>query len=215
QFILPINCTNVLLEDFTVAEAGPLWTVHLAYCQNVIARRLNIRAPESPGSDGIIVDSCRNVLIEDCDIQSTEDCIALKSGMNEDGQRVNKPTENVVIRRTRATKGQGAIAIGSDMSGGVRNVFVHDCHFDGPATGIRLKAARGRGGVVEHVFIHDITMGKILGEAIQLTSEYPSFVIPHGKPPVFRDIHIRNVTCEHARTAARLGGLAERMLRDM
>ena len=95
-----------------------------------------MNAPDGPNNDGIIIDSSRNVVIEDCTLNTREDCIALKSGLNEDGRRVGKPTENVIVRRTRATGGAGGITIGSDMSGGVRNVFVHDCHYDGPSAGM-------------------------------------------------------------------------------
>ena len=214
QFILPINCTDVLLEDFTIAEGGPFWTVHVAYCENVCIRGLKIDAAEGPNNDGIVIDSSRNVVIEDCHLQSSEDCVSLKSGLNEDGWRVNKPTENVIVRRVKATRGKGGMTIGSDMSGGVRNVFVHDCVYDGPQVGIRLKAARGRGGVVEDVYIQDIEMGRIGGDAIQLTTEYKSFVKPDGKAPIFRNIRIRNVTCKDAATAARMVGLPDAPLRD-
>jgi polygalacturonase len=212
QFISPVNCTNVLLEDFTVGEAGPCWTIHLAYCENVTVRRLNITAPEGPTVDGIVIDSTRNVVVEDCALHTNGDAVALKSGMNEDGCRVGRATENVVVRRTRATAGTGGFSIGSEMSGGVRNVLVHDCHYDGTTAGIRVKAARGRGGVVEDVFFRDITMGRIAGDAIELTTEYPLFVAPNGRPPVFRNIQLRNVTCAHAGTAARMVGLRDSAL---
>jgi polygalacturonase len=213
--ICPINCTNVLLEDFTVGEGGPQWTVHVAYCENVVVRRLRIIAPHGPSNDGIIIDSSRNVIVEDCDLHTAEDGVALKSGMNEDGRRVGKPTENVIVRRIRATHGRGGMAIGSDMSGGVRNVFVHDCHFDGPSAGIRFKAARGRGGVVEDVVVQDITMGRIAGAAIELATDYPSFLSPHGQPPAFRNIRIGNITCANAKTAVRMEGMADQMLRGI
>jgi polygalacturonase len=215
QFIAPVNCTNVLLEDFTVGEGGPCWTIHLAYCQNATIRRLNIAAPEGPSCDGIVIDSTRNVLVEDCVLHTSGDAVALKSGMNEDGCRVGKPTENVVVRRTRVTAGTGGVSIGSEMSGGVRNVLVHDCEYDGPKNGIRVKAARGRGGVVEDIVFRDITMGRIDGDAIQFTTEYPLFAAPNGKPPVFRNIHVKNVTCARAKTAARMVGLPDSALRDI
>jgi polygalacturonase len=215
QFICPVNCTNVLLEDFTIGEAGPFWNVHVTYCRNVTVRGLRVHAPDGPNTDGIVIDSSRDVLIEDCELHTGEDCVGLKSGLNEDGWRVGRPTENVVIRRVRATGGYGGVAIGSDMSGGVRRVLVHDCHFDGTTVGIRLKAARGRGGVVEDVFVRDVTMGRVTGDAIQMTTEYSTFVSPDGKVPVFRNIHVRGVTCEHARTAARLIGLHDSPLRDV
>jgi polygalacturonase len=215
QFISPVNCTNVLLEDFTIGEAGPCWTIHLAYCENVTVRRLTISAPDGPQADGIVLDSSRNVLVEECELRANGDAIALKSGMNDDGCRVGKPTENVVVRNTRVVGGTGGVCIGSEMSGGMRNVLVHDCHFDGCGAGIRVKAARGRGGVVEEIVFRDITMGRIEGDAIQLTTEYPLFVSPSGKAPVFRNIQIKNVTCEQAKTAARMIGLPDSALREI
>jgi polygalacturonase len=107
QLIAPINCTNVLLEDFTVGEAGPCWTVHLAYCENVTVRRLTISAPDGPQADGIVLDSSRNVVVENCTLHTAGDAVAIKSGMNEDGFRVGRATENVVVRDTRVTCGTG------------------------------------------------------------------------------------------------------------
>src|SRR5207249_11150074 len=97
QFIMPIDCTNVLLEDFAISESGPLWNIHVAYCSNVIIRRLSINAPDGPNNDGIVIDSSRDVLVEDCDLHTSDDAVSLKSGMNEDGWRVGRPTENVLI----------------------------------------------------------------------------------------------------------------------
>jgi polygalacturonase len=215
QLILAINCTNVLLDGFKITDGGPQWIVHIAYSSGVQIRRLKIEAADGPNNNGIVIDSSRNVIIEDCHLHTADDCIGLKSGMNEDGWRVGMPTENVIVRRIRATKGTGGFAIGSDMSGGVRNVFVHDCQFDGLTAGIRFKAARGRGGVVQDVFVNNITMGDIPGEAIQLTSEYPSFVRMDGRAPEFRNIKISNVTCKRAKTAVRMIGLHDSALRNV
>jgi DNA sulfur modification protein DndE len=111
--------------------------------------------------------------------------------------------------------GTGGVSIGSEMSGDVRNVLVHDCHYDGLTNGIRIKAARGRGGVVEEIYFRDITMGRIDGDAIQLTTEYPLFVASNGKAPVFRNIRIKNITCAQAKTAARMIGLPDSALREI
>jgi polygalacturonase len=215
QFIMLIDCAGVLLEDFTISEGGPLWNVHVAYSHDVIIRRLRIDTPDGPNNDGVVIDSSRDVIVEDCDLRTGDDCVSLKSGMNEDGWRVGRPTENVLVRRIRATGGHGGIAIGSDMSGGVRNVLVEDCHYDGVQTGIRMKAARGRGGVVEDVFIRNITMGRISGDAIQITTEYSAFMSRDGKVPMFRNIHIANITCDQAKTAVRMTGLADRALQNI
>jgi polygalacturonase len=176
---------------------------------------VRIDTPDGPNNDGIDIDSSSNVVIEDCELNTSDDCIALKSGLNEDGWRVGRATENIVIRRVKATGGCGGITIGSEMSGGVRNVFVHDCHYDGPSAGIRMKAARGRGGVVENIHIRGITMGRINGDAIQMTTEYPSFARSDGAPPDFRDIHIRDVTCADAQTAVRVNGVSDAPFRGL
>jgi len=163
-----------------------------------------------------VIDSSRNVVIDDCDVRAGGDCVALKSGMNEDGWRVGRATENVVVRNVRARGGESGVAIGSEMSGGVRNVLVDGGHVDGTDVGVRFKAARGRGGVVEDVFVRDLTLGHIGGDAIQLTTEYSTFVSPDGRPPEFRNIQFTNLTCDRADgAAARLVGLHDLPLRQV
>lgn len=215
QFIAFIDCRNVLLEDFRIDEAGPFWTIHTAYCSHVLMQRLHIHTPDGPNTNGIVIDSTRDVLIQDCELQTNDDCISLKSGLNEDGWRVGLPTENVTIRRVRAVGGHGAISFGSEMSGGIRKIKVHDCSCEDVVVGIRMKAARGRGGVVEDVEIRDFAMGHIRGDAIHITTEYSSFVSPDGRPPVFRNISIRNITCEQAQAAARMIGLPDSALENI
>jgi polygalacturonase len=215
QFIMAIDCANVLLDNFSIVEGGPSCNIHLAYCRNAIVRRIAIDAPDGPSNDGIEIDSSRDVLVEDCEIRTSDDCISLKSGMNEDGWRVDRPTENILIQRIRATAGEGGIAIGSEMSAGVRNVLVQNCRYDGVRTGIRMQAARGRGGVVQDVFVQDVEMGRILGDAIQVTTEHSSFIARDGRVPTFRNIHIRNVDCQESQTAVRMVGLPDRALSNI
>ena len=175
QFISPINCRNVLLEGFTVAEPGPFWTIQFIYCENVIARGLSIHTKGGPNTDGINLDSTRNALIEYCLLDVGDDAVCLKSGINEDGRRVGKPTENVVVRNVTALSSHGGMVIGSDTSGGVRNVLAYDCVYDGSDVGIRLKSNASRGGVVENLYYRNITMRKV-------TSTSAS-----GKPLSFRN----------------------------
>ncbi|MFT3786513.1 MAG: glycoside hydrolase family 28 protein [Tepidisphaeraceae bacterium] len=216
QFVMFINCRQVLLDEFTIAEGGPHWTIHIAYGRDVVMRRLHIHATEGPNNDGIVIDSSRNVLIEDCDVRSSEDCISLKAGMNEDGLRVSRPTENVLVERVRGGGGAGGVAIGSEMSGGVRNVVVRNCQFEDVRTGVRLKAARGRGGVVERVHFRDITLAGECDHAVQVTSEHDTFVKNDGLPPTFRAVQIERLSCHRAkRTAVNLTGLADAPLRDL
>jgi formylglycine-generating enzyme required for sulfatase activity len=216
QLISPINCRNVLLEGFTIAEPGPFWTIHAVYCENVIMRRLSIRTAGGPNTDGLNTDSCRNVLIEHCAFDTGDDCIAMKSGINEDGWRVGRPTENVVIRHIRTRRGHGGVVFGSETSGGIRNVYIHDCAFNGTDVGIRLKSTRGRGGVVESIHIENVTMERIRTEAIRINTHYRAWFSSNGgKAPTFRTIGIRNVTCTGARAAAHIVGLPEQPIENL
>jgi polygalacturonase/dienelactone hydrolase len=223
QFISPINCRNVLLEGFTIAEAGPFWTIHLVYCENVIARGLTILTkqkpdgPPPPNTDGLNLDSSRNALVEYCFFDVGDDAICLKSGINDDGRRVGRPTENVVVRQVTTNWCLGGIVIGSEMSGGVRNVLVQDCVFDGSNTGIRLKSNAARGGVVENIHLRDITMHRIKTDAITLITNYASWG-PAGdaaRHPIFRNLIIENVTCDEAGRALIVEGTTHRRVENV
>jgi len=210
QFISPINCTNVLLEGFTIAEPGPFWTIDLVYCDRVIVRRLKVLTEGGPNTDGLNVDSSTNVLIEHCFFNTGDDCICMKSGMNEDGWRVGRPTENVVVRCNRTARGHGGIVFGSDTSGDIRNVYAHSCVFEGTDVGIRLKSTRGRGGVVENLWFERINMADIRREAIQITTAYRAWMgTTEGKAPTFRDIRLREINVTGAQQAMYVEGLPE------
>jgi len=210
QLISPVNCSNVLLEGFTIAEPGPFWTIDLIYCDRVIVRRLKVLTEGGPNTDGLNVDSSTNVLIEHCFFNTGDDCICMKSGMNEDGWRVGRPTENVVVRYNGTARGHGGAVFGSDSSGDIRNVYVHSCIFDGTDVGIRLKSTRGRGGVVERLWFENIDMAGIRREAIQMTTAYRAWMgTTEGKAPTFRDIIFRNINVMGADQAMRIEGLPE------
>ena len=223
QFISPINCRNVLLEGFTIAEAGPFWTIHLVYCENVIARGLTVLTKQRPGgplppnTDGLNLDSSRNVLVEYCFFDVGDDAVCLKSGINEDGRRVGRPTENVVVRQVTTNWCLGGIVIGSEMSGGVRNVLVQNCVFDGSNTGIRLKSNAARGGVVDNIHLRDITMRRIKTDAITLITNYANWG-PAGEAarhPIFRNLIIENVTCDEAERALMVEGTTHRRVENL
>jgi polygalacturonase len=134
--------------------------------------------------------------------------------MNEDGWRVRRPCENILIRHCRMSEGHGAVAIGSGMSGGVRNVYVHDCHFSGGDQGIRLKSMRGRGGIVENVYFANIRISSMRREAIVLSMFYGSSTAASRSdaPPAFRNIHIRDIICDSAGMAIDICGLSEQRI---
>ena len=214
-FFQPIGCRDVLIEGVTFRN-GPMWTIHPVYCENVTTRGVTVLT-EGPNTDGLNPDSCRNVRIENCRFSTGDDCIAINSGKNEDGRRVGRPCERIVIRHCRMEHGHGGVVIGSGMSGGVRDVLVHDCTFDGTQRGIRLKAVRGRGGVVENVWFRDITMSRIEAEAIVMDLHYadPTVTPRLDAAPTFRDIHVARIRCDGAGTAIRLRGLPEQPLENI
>lgn len=187
-----------------------MWTVHPVYCENVLVRGITVRS-EGPNTDGLNPDSCRNVLVEGCSFHTGDDCIAINSGMNEDGWRVATPCQNIMIRDCTMSEGHGAVAIGSGISGGVRNVYVGDCRVTGGDQGIRLKSMRGRGGFVENVYFENIHMANLRREAIVLNMFYGSSTAASRSeaPPAFCDVHIKDVTCERAGVAAAIRGLPE------
>jgi polygalacturonase len=212
QFLETVSCRNVLVEGVTFVD-GPMWTVHPVYCENVLVRGITVRS-EGPNTDGLNPDSCCNVIIEDCSFHTGDDCIAINSGMNEDGWRVNRPCENIEVRNCSMSEGHGAVSIGSGMSGGVRNVHIHDCRITGGDQGIRLKSMRGRGGFIESVRVENIQMAGLRHEAIILNMYYGSSTAASRSdvPPAFRDIRVSNVTCESAGVGVVLRGLPEQRI---
>lgn len=207
------ECRHVLLDGPTF-QNPPYWTLHPLLCEDVTVRNVTVRNPcYAANGDGLNPDSCRNVLIEHCVFSTGDDCIAINSGKDEDGRRVGRPCENVTIRHCRMERGHGGVVIGSGMSGGVRDVRVHDCTFVGTDNGLRFKTRRGRGGVVEDIRISDITMSDIRGDAIRFNMYYMEDESPSApvteRTPRFRSFHVSNVTCEGAQTAICLRGLPE------
>jgi len=214
-FIQPYRCKNVLIEGVTVTNS-PFWTVTPLYCENVTIHAVTVHNPESPNTDGINPDSCRNVHISDCDISVGDDCITIKSGRDADGRRVGRPAENYTITNCTMAHGHGGVVIGSEMSGGVKNITIANCVFDGTDRGIRIKSARGRGGVIEDVRVSNVVMRQIRREAVVLTTFYEkSDPEPASeRTPVFRNIRFCGITGD-AKVAGELTGLAEKPLQGI
>lgn len=209
SFLSFVSCTNVLLEDFTIGS-GPNWTIHPIYCQNTIIRGVQV-ITDGPNNDGIDPDSCRDLLIENCTFDTGDDCVVLKSGYNEDGWRVGRPTENVVMRNCFSQRGHGGLVIGSEMSGGVRNVFMEDCRFEGTDRAIRIKSRADRGGVVERIYARNLRVKNLQREVAILNMDYGADRNQplNLKPPVFRDMQFENITGDGVPTAILIQGMAE------
>jgi polygalacturonase len=210
-----LGCKNVLIEGVTLRN-GPFWTIHPVYSENVIVRRVRVET-SGPNNDGCDPDSSRNVLIEDSFFSTGDDCVVIKSGLNEDGWRVGKPSENIVVRRLHGERGHGGVVIGSEMSGGVRNVWVTDSEFVGTDRGLRIKSMRGRGGVIENIFYEHVRHEAIRMMVVEVTSFYANSTLqPKSEaPPTIRQVHVSNVTARGARQAIDIVGLPELPVSDV
>ncbi|MDR2938539.1 MAG: glycoside hydrolase family 28 protein [Prevotellaceae bacterium] len=205
------ECKNVRIEGVTIVNS-PFWTVNPAFCDNVTVTGVTINNPPSPNTDGINPTSCRNVHISDCHISVGDDCITIKSGRDADGRKWNRPCENITITNCTMLSGHGGVVIGSEMSGSVRKVTISNCVFDGTDRGIRLKASRGRGGVVEEIRVSNIVMKNIKREAFVFNLFYdknqPEEPVSE-RTPTFRNIHISNVTGSEVKQACLVLGINE------
>lgn len=215
SFIQFIDSKTILIEGVTVTN-GPMWTIHPVYSENIVVRRVTVET-EGPNGDGCDVDSVRNMLIEDSIFHTRDDCIVIKSGLNEDGWRVGRASENIVIRRVAFTKGHGGVVIGSEMSGGVRRVFAEKCVMNGVNRGLRIKSREGRGGFVEDVWYQDMNHQALLEEGIQITTFYgASTVEPRTRAaPLVRRIFVRNVYGQAAKQAFEILGLPSQPIRQV
>lgn len=210
------DCTNVRVEGVTFRNA-PFWTLHLLFSEDVTIRGAKFLNPQhAPNTDGIDIDSSRRVLIEDCHADVGDDAFCLKSGRDEDGRRVNRPTEDVTIRRCTVAHAHGGVVIGSETSGGIRRVHFEDCTFDGTDNGFRLKTMRGRGGVVEDVQAENIRIRNV-DNAVLITMQYaktPAEPVSERTPRV-RDVHLKNITVRGAKHAGLVLGLEEMPVEDV
>jgi DNA sulfur modification protein DndE len=220
------NCRNVLLEGVTF-ENSPAWTMHLTVSRHITIKKVTVKNPwYGQNTDALDLESCANVLVDGCSFDTGDDGICIKSGRDEEGRRRGLPTENVIAVNTTVYHAHGGFVIGSEMSGGARNLYVSNCTFIGTDIGLRFKTVRGRGGVVEKIYASDITMKDIAGEAISFDMYYmakdpvplagekremPKMeTLPVTEAtPIFRDFHISNIVCRGAEKALFIRGIPE------
>ena len=218
MFISPINCKNVLIEGISL-ENTPFWNIVPVYCDRVIIRGVTVNSVGIPRGDGIDIESTRNVLIEYCTLSCGDDCFTMKAGRGEDGMRVNKPTENVVVRFCLAREGHGGITVGSETAGVIRNLYVHDSVFDDTGVGIRFKTRRPRGGGGENLYYERIRMSlrddafrwDMLGSKMyvgELATRLPALKV-NRLTPFFRNIVAKDFIIEKAKSLIRIDGIPE------
>lgn len=199
-FFQPCRSSNVCIEGVTIRNS-PFWELNPVLCRNVTVRNVTI-ASKGPNNDGCDPESSTDVLVEGCDFTTGDDCIAIKSGRNRDGRRVNVPSANVIVRNCRMRDGHGGVSLGSELSGGVRNVFVENCRMDSPdlERALRIKTNSYRGGAVENIYFRNNTVGQVAEAVIEVDYFYEE-----GKggpfPPVVRNVVVENVTSRRSKRA--------------
>lgn len=214
QFIQPYRCKNVLIEGVKIINS-PMWEIHPVLCTNVTVRGVKINSL-GPNNDGCDPESCADVLIENCTFNTGDDCIAIKSGRNADGRRINTPSQNIIVRRCRMNDGHGGVTIGSEISGGVRNVFVENCRMDSPHLdrALRLKNNAARGGVLEKIYMRNVEVGQVADAVVSIDFHYEEG--ERGKfAPVARDIEVRDVTSKRSNYALYLRGFKNAPITDV
>ncbi|HEX3006694.1 MAG TPA: glycoside hydrolase family 28 protein [Bacteroidales bacterium] len=216
-----MNCKRVLLEGITFQNT-PSWCLHPVLCQDITINKVKVFNEHwVVNGDALDLESCKNAIINDCLFDAGDDAICMKSGRDAEGRKRGIPTENVIISKCTVYRGHGAFVIGSEMSGGARNIRISHCTFMGTDNGLRFKSTRGRGGVVENIFISDINMINIIDDAILFDLYYAvkqkTSVVPpvDETTPQFRNIHVKNVVCKGAKRAFLLQGLPEMNLRNI
>ncbi|WP_336969247.1 glycoside hydrolase family 28 protein [Sphingobium aromaticiconvertens] len=202
SFIQPYNCRNVLIDGPTIT-GSPMWVIHPVLCSNVTVRDVVIQSL-GPNSDGCDPESCRDVLIEGCDFTTGDDCIAIKSGRNRDGRRVAMPSENIVVQQCRMRDGHGGVSLGSEASGGIRNVFVRDCRMGGSdlLRALRLKTNSYRGGYIENILFRDVVVDSVKEGVLEISLLYGEG--PGGPNPPRR---VGGVTMRNVRSSGSLYAL--------
>lgn len=210
QLINLYSCHTILIEDVKLLNS-PFWVIHPLFCESLVVRGVTV-INDGPNGDGCDPESCKNVLIENCLFDTGDDCIAIKSGRNADGRKWNIPSENIIVRNCQMKNGHGGVVVGSEISGGYRNLFVEDCQMDSPLLDrvIRIKTSTCRGGVIENIFVRNIKVGQCKEAVLKINLQYEnSEKCERGFIPIVRNVHLKNITCEKSKLGVLIVGLKD------
>lgn len=205
QFINLYKCKNILLEGFTL-HRSPFWLIHPLLSENITIRKVTMQS-HGANNDGCDPESCKNVLIDSCHFDTGDDCIAIKSGRDEDGRYWNIPCENIIVRNCQMKDGHAGVAIGSEITGGCQNVWVENCHMDSPELDriIRIKSNAERGGEVKNIFVRNITVGECKESILGMELKY--WHVKDGPyPPYFHNVHLENITSQKSNYLLHIDG---------
>lgn len=210
QLVNPVKCKNVLIEDVTLLRS-PFWVMHPLFCENLTVRGVHVQN-DGPNGDGCDPESCKNVLIEKCYFDTGDDCIAIKSGRNRDGRVCGIPSENIIVRDCYMKNGHGGVVVGSEISGGYRNLFVENCKMDSPDLDrvIRIKTNPGRGGVIENIYVRNVEVGQCREAVLKINLDYePREKCDRSFPPTVRNVYLDNVNCKKSKYGVMIVGLKD------
>ena len=207
DFIQFNRCRRVLVQGVRIRRS-PMWELHPLLCTNVIVRGVNIRS-HGANNDGCDPESCQDVLIEECRFDTGDDCIAIKSGRNNDGRRVGVPSQDIIIRDCTMRDGHGGVTIGSEISGGCSNVFVENCEMSSPELTcvLRIKSNARRGGVVQNIFVRNIHVGLVKDSVLQINFLYEEGAAGEFKP-IARKIEMNHITVDDTPRVLNVRGFA-------
>jgi polygalacturonase len=214
NFIQPYRCQNVLIEGVTIKNS-PMWEINPVLCKNVTVNGVKINS-HGPNNDGCDPESCTDVLIKDCFFDTGDDCIAIKSGRNGDGRRVNVACENIVIQNCQMKDGHGGVTIGSEISGSVRNVFAENCNMDSPNLdrALRLKTNSVRGGILENIHLRNIEVGQVSEAIVSIDFTYEEGDTGNFLPTV-RNVSVTNLKSKKSKYALYLRGFSRAPITDV
>jgi polygalacturonase len=210
SFIRPMNSRNVLIEGVHIIGSS-MWTLHILYCENVVIRNVIVETYPGHNTDGVDIDSSRDVRISDSYFSTGDDAICIKSGKDADGRRGNRSTENVTITNCTIHRGHGAVVLGSETAGSIRNIAASNIVSQSTDKGVRIKSGRGRGGIVENIRFDNWIIEDPGGAAIEVTNYYTKVPNEPVSPrtPIFRNITISRMTVNRAPIAVSIEGLPE------
>ena len=204
------QCERILMEDITLLRS-PFWVIHPLKSTDITVRRVKM-INDGPNGDGCDPESCDRVLIEDCFFNTGDDCIAIKSGRNRDGRERGMASQNIIIRRCEMKNGHGGMVIGSEISGGAKNIFAHDCRMDSPNLDrvLRIKTNSCRGGIIENIYVKDIIVGQCGESVLKINLDYEhNEICCRGNYPTVRNVLMENVTCQRSKYGVQIIGLDE------
>lgn len=210
QLVSPTECKNVLIEDVTLLRSA-FWVIHPLLCENVIVRGVHIQN-DGPNGDGCDPESCKDVLIERCYFDTGDDCIAIKSGRNRDGREAGIASENIIVRDCYMKNGHGGIVVGSEISGGFKNLFCENCKMDSPELDrvVRIKTNACRGGIIEDIYVRNIEVGQCKEAVMRINLVYePKEICDRSYPPIVRNVYIDNITSNESLYGIRIDGFQE------